>query len=338
MAAPRSKSPTIADVARVAGVSLPTVSRVLTGSTPVRAATRDRVVAAIRELSYRPNGAARALVRGRQPIVGVIARDTSAYGRARMLASIEERARAAEYVVAVTILDPADVASVPTALEVLLSQPIVGVVVLDYNTYDEATLRPRLGTIPIATVTSGADGGIDVPHVVIDDRSAARAMTEYLLSLGHRTVHHVAVPGINGRLHARELGWREALDAAGREAPEPRRTDWTIESARAAGASLAAQSDVTAVFCSNDQIAFGVMRSLYERGRRVPEDVSVAAIDNEPLAGAWVPSLTTYHLDWDWAGEAAFALLMGAEPGVLNPVGDARGGLILRESSGPPRT
>lgn len=88
----KRKPPTIVDVARVAGVSLPTVSRVLTGSTPVRDVTRDRVLAAIADLGFRPNGAARALVQGQQSIIGVITPDTSAYGYSRMLLSIEKRA------------------------------------------------------------------------------------------------------------------------------------------------------------------------------------------------------------------------------------------------------
>jgi DNA-binding LacI/PurR family transcriptional regulator len=331
----RKRSPTIADVARVANVSLPTVSRVLTGATPVREPTRNRVLAAIKELGYRPNGAARALVRGQQPIVGVITRDTSSYGDARMLMSIEDRARRAGYVVAIAVLEPGDTERTSTALDVLLAQPIVGVIVLDYNSYDEDRLRGRLGPIPIATVMHGSDFEMEVPHVFLDDRQAAREVTRHLLSLGHTTVHHVAVPGPHGRPHARELGWREALAEVGAPAPPPHYADWSIASGQVAGAALAQDPSVTAIFCSNDELAFAVMRSLHVAGRRVPGEVSVAGIDDIPLAEAWVPSLTSYRLDFDWAGAAAFELLTDPVDGA-KAAGSPATRLVIRESSAPP--
>ncbi|WP_422933298.1 LacI family DNA-binding transcriptional regulator [Sinomonas sp. P47F7] len=330
-----NRPPTIVDVARAARVSVPTVSRVLTGSVPVRPETRDRVLAAIAELGYRPNGAARALVQGRQPIVGIITRDPSAYGRARMVLNIEERARQSGFVVAIAVLDPTDTASTDSALDVLLAQPIAGVIVLDYNLYDSKKLHARLGAVPVATVTNGGDIGIDVPHVLVDDRAAAREVTRHLLGLGHATVHHVAVPGARGEPHARELGWREALREAGAPEPPTVMSDWSIESGRKAGLRLAADPSVTAVFCSNDELAFPVMRALHEAGRRVPDDVSVAGIDDEPLAGSYIPSLTTYRLDFDWAGLAAFELLAHPNRADLR-VGIARHGLVLRESTAPP--
>lgn len=333
----RKRPPTIADVARIAGVSLPTVSRVLTGATPVREATKDRVRAAIDELGYRPNGAARALVQGQQPIVGVITPDTSAYGYSRMLLNIEERARRAGYLVAIAVLDPADVNGATAAIDVLLGQPIVGVIVLDYNSYDAPRLKASLGAVPIATVRHGDDDGrFDVAYVRSDDRKAAADVTQHLLDLGHHTVHHVAAPGTHGNTHIREQAWRETLLAAGAAVPDPIRTDWSISSARAAGAILAQDPDVTAIFCANDELAFAVMRSLHEAGRRVPEGVSVAAIDDEPLAEIWVPSLTSYHLDFEWAGAAAVELLLDPH-GVT---GSGTGGdfrLIARESTAPPR-
>lgn len=328
----RRRPPTIADVAREAGVSLPTVSRVLTGSTPVRAETRAKVETAMKRLQYRPNGAARALVKGQQPIVGVIAPDTAAYGRTRMMTAIEERARAAGYVVAVAILDPSDSEGVSTVVEVLLGQPIVGVIVLDYNSYNTAQLHSQLGSIPIATVTNGVDPDADIAHVLIDDRAAARAVTEHLLSMGHQTVHYVSVPYVGGRLHPRELGWRDALTASGITPPTPVPSDWSMETAARAGSELAAEPTVTAVFCPNDEIAFSVMRSMHEAGRSVPGDVAVAGIDDHPLARSYVPSLTTYRLDWSWAGRVALELLMDPA-GAPDRAGAPDNRLIARESS-----
>ncbi|MBT8159659.1 MULTISPECIES: LacI family DNA-binding transcriptional regulator [Arthrobacter] len=330
----RRRPPTIADVARVAGVSQPTVSRVLTGNIPVREVTKDRVRAAMKSLGYRPNGAARALVQGRQPIVGVITRDTSLHGYSRMLANIESRARQAGYLVAIVALDPADLQTSMSALDVLLGQPIIGVVVLDYTTYD-VRLKDSLGNLPISTVIHGDLTDIDVPHVRVDDRKAAYEVTNHLLSLGHRTVHHVAAPSRNGEPHIREAAWRQALLDAGAPVPEALRTDWSIAAAREAGTALARDPGVTAIFCANDEIAFAVMRSIHEAGKRVPQDISVAGIDDEPLAATWVPGLTTYRLDFDWAGAAALELLMEPDEPV-STAGTPSYGLVTRESTAPP--
>lgn len=308
----------------------------MTGSTPVSDLTTAKVRAAMDELGYRPNGAARALVHGQQPIVGVIAPDTAAYGRSRMLTEIEDRARASGYVVAIAILDPADIEGVSAAVDVLLSQPILGVVVLDYNSYNTIQLHSKLGAIPIATVTNGADTDADIAHVLVDDRAAAGAVVDHLLDLGHRTVHYVSVPYYGGRSHPRELGWREALTARGVVPPKPAMSDWTVESALRAGAELAADADVSAIFCPNDEIAFAVMRSLHDAGRRVPQDVSVAGLDDHPLAASWVPSLTTYRLDWGWAGRAALELLINPD-GESNPTDRPTSMLLDRESTSSPQ-
>ncbi|WP_380160488.1 LacI family DNA-binding transcriptional regulator [Kineococcus sp. R86509] len=336
MPGPRRKASTIVDVARVAGVSLPTVSRVLNDTVPVRPATRARVLAAMEELSYRPNSAARTLKSGQQSIVGVIAPDTVSYGRARMLAQIEERARSREYLVAVTYVEPDVVGKASSALDVLLGQSVVGVVVLDLNTYDAPALQARLGDVPWATVTNGLGLTIDVPHVMVDDRLAAADMTRHLLGLGHHTVHHVAVPGFGSDVHSRELGWRDALLEAGVPVPEPVMCDWTPASARLAGLRLAGDPSLTAVFCTNDEIALGVMRGLHEAGREVPRDVSVAGIDDQPLAQCWVPALTTYRMDFDWAGAAAFELLLDPLHGA-DRAGRPTSGIIVRESCSKPR-
>lgn len=329
------RPPTILDVAKAAGVSLPTVSRVLTGSTPVSEKKREQVLAAMKELGYRPNGAARALVQGRQPIVGVITEDVTSYGATRMIRSIEEEARRAGYVVAIAVMGPLDQNATGNALEVLLNQPIVGVVVLDFHRYNQEALLERLAGVSITTVTSDDEAGFR--HVVIDDRRAARELTEYLLSLGHLTVHHVSVPGTNGQLHPREVGWREALNVAGATVPDPIQTDWSIGSGRAAGAALAQDPTVTAVLCANDELAFGVMRSLRDAGRSIPNDVSIAGMDDHPLADAWVPALTTYRLDFDWAGAAALRLLLQPKRSKASPEPTAFR-MITRGTTAAPRS
>ncbi|WP_422934080.1 LacI family DNA-binding transcriptional regulator [Sinomonas sp. P47F7] len=340
MRAPRDdRPPTIHDVAREAGVSLPTVSRVLTGSTPVSKKRRDQVLAAMKRLGYRPNGAARALVQGRQPIIGIVTPDVT-YGSAQMVRSAERAARNAGYVVTVSVIDPYDLTRADTSLDVLLAQPIVGVIVLDFDRYDLKDLAEKLAGLPVSTISSGGDDHLR--HVVVDDRRAARELTEHLLALGHKTVHHVSFPGPHGHPHPRELGWRDALIAAGVPVPTPIQIDPTLEgdqyvrAGRPSVNELLRDPSLTAVFCGNDQIAFGVMRGLTDAGLSVPQDVSVAGIDDEPLAEFWGPALTTYRLDFDWAGAAALRALLQPEE-TNERAASSTFGLVVRDSTTKPK-
>lgn len=335
------RPPTIRDVAREAGVSLPTVSRVLTGAVPVSEKRRNQVLDAMTRLGYRPNGAARALVHGRQPIIGVVAPDVS-FGSSAMIRAVEREARRSGYVVTVTVVNPYDLTQMGSSLDVLLAQPIVGVVVLDFDRFDLEELTSKLGGVPVSAITSATEEATN--RVVVDDRAAARAMTEHLLSLGHRTVHHVSFPGPRGRMHPREQGWRDALVAHAASIPDPIQIDTSVEddlhvqAGQDAVPALLRNSDVTAVFCANDQIAFGVIRTLTRLGISVPEAVSVVGIDNEPIAKFWSPSLTTYNLDFEWAGALASQMLLQGEG--AQDAGEEAGppsiGVILRESSASP--
>lgn len=333
------RPPTIHDVAREAGVSLPTVSRVLTGSTPVSEKRRTQVLEAMKRLGYRPNGAARALVQGRQPIIGVVTPDVS-YGSSEMIRAIEREARRAGYVVSVTVVDPYDLTRIDTSLDVLLAQPIAGVVVLDFDRYDLNELADKLGGVPVSTISSEKDE--QVRHIVVDDRLAARVLTEHLLSLGHQTVHHVSFPGPHGRIHPRELGWRDALNAANAPTPKPIQISVSVGGVRLVDAGRAAVDELlrdpalTAVFGANDQIAFGISRTLAERGYRVPEDVSIVGMDDETIAEYWTPALTTYRLDFDWAGAAALNMLLQPD---MKEDGSAPStfGIKIRQSTAGPR-
>lgn len=292
----------------------------------------------MKRLGYRPNGAARALVQGRQPIIGVIAPDVS-YGSTEMIRAIEREARLAGYVVTVTVVDPDDLARIDSSLDVLLAQPIAGVVVLDFDRYDLKMLTEQFSGAPMATISSAQDDRFR--HIVIDDRLAARHLTEHLLALGHKTVHHVSFPGPHNGMHPRERGWRDALTAAGASIPEPIAINIGLDDDRLVDAgqesvdALLRDAELTAVFCANDRIAFGVIRTLIKRGHSVPEDVSVVGIDDEPLAAYWTPELTTYRLDFDLAGAAALRLLLQSDDFEMTE--DPSVGIRIRNSTSAPR-
>lgn len=333
----RARLPVISDVARAAGVSVPTVSRVLNGTAVVSEHKRDLVLAAVRALGYRPNGAARALVTGRPSMVSVLTSNTTRFGYATTIQGIEEAARRSGLIVAITVIDSEEDTSVAAVVDLVLAQPVAGVVVLEFDRLGTRALEALPPAFPVAVVSSWSDGR-EVPRVLFDDRRGGLEATSYLLGLGHRTVHHVSVPA-SGRPSGRTLGWRAALNAAGAVVPEVIEADWTPQSGFEAGRVLAATRDCTAVLCGNDEIAFGVIRALQMDGRGVPDDVSVVGFDDHPLAAYWSPALTTVGQDFAQLGRAALGFLTSGWSG--QPVSAPDPGpvlhLITRDSARPPR-
>lgn len=296
------------DVAERAGVSVSTVSRVLTGRTPVSPALRQRVQAAVDELGYRPNAAAQTLVSGRRSTVAVLARNTLRYGYAATLQGIEEAARAAGYVVTIGVIESEDPDALKGAVDLMLSQPLAGAVVVEFDAVGVATLDALPESLPVVAAAGARRKPGSRPHAFLDDEAGGREATEYLLSLGHRTVHHVAIPATRAR-SGREWGWRAAMLDAGLEPPAVLRAGYDPDSGYEAGQELARDPSVTAVLCGNDEVAIGVVRALVEAGRRVPEDVSVVGFDDEPFARMWAPPLTTVVQDFTGLGRRTFQLL-----------------------------
>jgi DNA-binding LacI/PurR family transcriptional regulator len=180
------------------------------------------------------------------------------------------------------------------------------------------------------------------PWVWLDDRRAAAEATRYLLSLGHRTVHYLAIPS-STHTSQRQAGWRQALEESGAPVPAPVPCGWTPRSGYQTGQRLAANPEVTAVLCGNDDIALGVMRAVHAAGLSIPGDVSVVGFDDTPVAEFLTPPLTTVRLDFADLGRACFALLRSLlEPTAMSPAtGELHAQrpqpeLVIRESAGPP--
>ncbi|WP_395244625.1 LacI family DNA-binding transcriptional regulator [Agromyces sp. MMS24-K17] len=328
------RTSTIADVAARAGVSVPTVSRVLTGAARVSPAKRELVEAAIAELNFRPSAAARTLASRRSQVVAIIAGDTSRYGYAETIRGVEESARAEGYTVMITVVESADDDEVDRAITATLTQAIAGVVVLKFDPPGVAALKRLPPDLPVVALSGVRDVG--VPQAVLDETRAAEELTAFLLGLGHRTVHHVRIPP-SRREDGRTTGWRRALRKADAPIPELHDADWRPQSGLAIGRELAADDSVTAVFCGNDEIAMGVIRGLVDSGLRVPEDVSVVGFDDHPLAEMWSPPLTTVSQDFAGMGRRGFQLLLD----VLTETGDRRYSserptLVIRSSAAAP--
>ena len=330
-----SRPPVMADVARLAGVSYQTVSRVLNEHPNVRPLTRDRVLAAIRELAYRPNAAARTLVTRRTHTFGVITSDTMLYGPTSMLYGFE-RAAHDSYFVSVASLPALDRRSMLDAVDRFLGQGIEGIVVI--ATVDTAVAA--LGHVPpeVPLVAVGCGTRASVTSVAIDNVAGAAAATRYLLGLGHRSVFHVAGPANCLDARERAEGWRQALRETGADEPALLVGDWSASSGYRLGTQLADDPGLTAVFCGNDTMALGVIRALAERGLRVPEDVSIIGFDDVPEAGYYRPPLTTVRQDFGEVGRQALSTLVDRMSGAI-PAGPrvrVAPELIIRASAAAP--
>ncbi|KDN87518.1 LacI family transcriptional regulator [Kitasatospora cheerisanensis KCTC 2395] len=327
----------MADVAKLAGVSHQTVSRVLNGAPHVRPGTRDRVLAAIRELDYRPNSAARALVTRRSQTLGVVSFESTLYGPASMLDGIERAARSAGYFVSVASLRSLDSRSVQEAVDRLRDQGVEGIVVVAPQTSAVSAVAKVTSSVPVVAVGSGTRSSI--PAVTVDNRSGAETATRQLLDLGHRTVHHLAGPVGWLESQDRQEGWRHALKAAGATAPPVEAGDWSARSGYEAGQRIARLTEVTAVFCANDHMALGLLRALHESGRSVPGEISVIGFDDIPEAAYFIPPLSTVRQDFGELGRRALELLVAELGGTGHPIPRIRitPELVLRRSAGPAR-
>ncbi|SDT70145.1 LacI family DNA-binding transcriptional regulator [Jiangella sp. DSM 45060] len=336
------RSPVMADVARIAGVSHQTVSRVLNHHPNVRQATRDRVVAAIEELGYRRNLSARALVTRRTNTLGVVAFDTTLYGPASTLFGLEQAARDAGYFISIVSLKTINRKTVGEALDYLAAQAVDGLIAIAPQVEAAAAVSALQGHVPVVAVEGGeADG---MPVVAVDQTRGAELATRHLLDLGHRTVWHVAGPADWLEAEGRRRGWRRTLEAAGIAAPPVVAGDWSPRAGYAAGrhiADAARAGRATAVFVSNDQMALGLLRALHEAGIRVPQDVSIVGFDDIPEAEFLTPPLTTIRQDFAEVGRKSIALLLdlietGPGPETARVV--VAPALVTRASTAPPAT
>jgi DNA-binding LacI/PurR family transcriptional regulator len=330
--------PVMADVARMAGVSKQTVSRVLNDHPAVRPETREAVLEAMRELGYRPSRSARSLASGRTRMLGVISFDAARYGPAAILTAINTAAQEAGYLVSSIALDTADHTTVVEAVNRLSAEGADGVIAIAPQLWVGRTLAEAtdLGT-PLVVLENALDDS--TPLVTGDSRTGARKATEHLLGLGHATVWHIAGPAGWTSADHRLAGWRATLQAASADVPAPLVGDWSADSGYDLGRRLAGRADVTAVFASNDQMALGLLHALHESGRAVPGDVSVVGYDDIPEAAHLLPPLTTVRTDFAEIGTRSLRLLLDRIDGpgersrvdTLVPVD-----LVVRASSGPP--
>ena len=338
MTTSNTREPAMVDVARLAGVSHQTVSRVLNNHPNVRVETARRVRAAIAELGYRPNRAARALVTGRSQLLGVVALNTTLYGPASLLTAFERAAGNAGFAVSVGSVGSLDRQSISAVIERHLDQRVAGIVAIAPVASAAEAMDGLTAEVPLVTIDG--DPQRATAGVTVDQAAGARAATQHLLDAGHRTVWHVSGPADWFDSAGRVSGWEATLRDAGAEVPPVLPADWSAASGYRVGQTLARIPEVTAVFAANDHLALGILRALHERGLRVPDDISVVGFDDVPEAGYFIPPLTTVRPDFHAVAERALTLLLvqieaGTPSAELHTLAPA---LVQRGSVARPRT
>ncbi|MBA3528464.1 MAG: LacI family DNA-binding transcriptional regulator [Propionibacteriaceae bacterium] len=326
------------DVARAAGVSHQTVSRVLNGHPRVRPETRDRVLAAVADLGYRRNLAARALVTSRSGTIGLLSPRSTLHGPVSTLISIEEAVRTAGMFVSVASLRDYDVSSVAAALDHFLDQGVEGIIVIAPVPAAVRAASALASQVPMIVIASDTAAGPGYQTISVDQEMGARLATRHLVELGHTHIAHISGPADWLDASARRRGWHRELSDSGLVAGRSLVGDWTAESGLAVGRQLLAEGLPSAVFAANDLMALGLVRALTEAGRHVPAEVSVVGFDDIEGASCYLPPLTTVRQDFTVLGERSCELLLAqlsneetASAAIMAPE------LIVRSSTCPPR-
>lgn len=332
------------DVAARAGVSRQTVSRVVNGHPNIRETTRLRVLAAMEELQFRPNRAARMLSTARSKTIGILTSSSSSlFGPSSGIDAVETAAREAGYFATVARMASLSLDEIESAVDHLVAQAVEGIVVVAPQDQVLDAIRQVAITVPF--VTLHGDGGPD-DHF-IDQAEGTRLAVRHLIELGHTSIAHLPGPQDWAEAVARSRAFVTETSNAGVRGLVSRPGDWTAASGARVGAELltdpnfSGAAGVTAVFASNDQMALGVLHALHNTGRSAPHDVSVVGFDDIPEASYFLPPLTTVRQDFNEMGTRSLRLLLHtietgepARSGSLVPPE-----LIVRAStSAPPRT
>lgn len=331
---------TIEDVARLAGVSIKTVSRVTNNEPNVRAGTRERVREAIAELGYRPNPSARSLAARRSYLVGLLYDNPSPSYLINIQNGALSTCRAEGYDL---VIHPCDYRSADLSedLTTMVRQSRVDGVILTPPLCDMPSVLELLKELDTPFVRiSPADSLYQRRSITTNDQEVSAQMTEYLLGLGHRHVGFICGHPDHGAVSSRYDGYVAALAAAS----IPLREELVIQGYNSveSGEQSAQQlldlaQPPTAIFAANDDMAAGALRAAHERGVRVPADLSVAGFDDTPIAQQVWPTLTTIRQPIKQMAERATAVLLQQLRDDADADLDRRidCGLVLRDSTAP---
>ena len=337
----RRMNVTIKDVARLADVSVATVSRVLNASAPVREVTRARVLKVARDLRFTPNGAARTLSSRHARALGVILPDLYGEFFSELLRGIDLEAQRTGHSLLVSSSHH-DAHGVSVAVRSMRGR-VDGLLVMAPELSPAALATAIPDGMPVVILNALPTPGASAA-VMVDNLAGTRAVVHYLAKLGHREVAFICGPRSNADAAARLRGYRTAMRSAGLTVrPEfVLAGDFTEDSGWRAARELMGRKGKrpTALFAANDAMAVGALLALHESNVDVPGEISVVGFDDIPIARYVTPALTTVHVAIDVLGGRAAALLFRALADPAGGVGTHKevvpAELIVRHSCGPP--
>jgi LacI family transcriptional regulator len=299
-----NKPATIYDVARVAGVSHQTVSRVLRGLQGMSDETRERVQQVAADLHYRPSVVARELASSRPSRIGVVGYETFESSTSKVLKGVNDVATAAGYVLDIVTVDPlGEVDEIARRLDAINGSDAAGLLATSPTANVRQALQNSVFRMPVFLDVNG-----DVDHTpgpYFGTSISAQLVMQHLIGLGHQRIAHVAGPAGWDSASNREAVYRACFADSDIDEALVVRGDWSAKSGYEAAQLLPFEMGVTAIFVANDRMALGVLRALGERGIRVPHDISVAGIDDIPEAAYFSPPLTSVHIDFAEGGRVA---------------------------------
>ncbi len=328
-----SNTVTILDIAREAGVSPSTVSRVLNGTVPVAPDKRDLVLAVVKKFRYHPNPIAQGLVRGRTAAIGVLTQSIASPYYGEILLAVEQGLAGSGYHLIFTSGNWQTEDEL-AALDLLSTRRVDGLIVLAGVISDD-DLRRAADELPLVVIGRSI-AGIEDQCLRIDDFHAAYEATRYLISLGHQRIVHIAGPVHHQDAVDRRAGYLRALQEASLTLDEQLIMvgDFTEQSGLLAMQALLNRAMIfSAIFAANDQMAYGARLALYRHGIRVPDDVSLVGFDDQPASAYTTPALTTVRQpthDMGRAAAQAVLRLLNGQPPAL-PVITTE--LVIRESA-----
>ncbi len=332
------KAKTINDIARLAGVSKKTVSRVINQSPLVRQDTREKVEALMRDVGYTPDPIARGLAFRRSFLIGMVYDNPTAQFIVNMQYGALDTLRGSGFELVVHPCDSRSPGYIDGVRRFVQQQKLHGVMLVPRVSEDQA-LADMLDEIGVRYVRIAAVS-LDKPErmVVTHDHDGAAEVADYLLSLGHKDIALITGPATYRSAIERTGGFLGALQRRGIELPKARVVEagYTFESGVAAAEKLlAGKKRPSAIFCGNDEMAAGVYRAALRSGIQIPQQLSVVGYDDSPLASRLWPPLTSVRRDTRDTGRIAAAMLLHTE-GTPRPMASVRPHLVIRDSCQPP--
>jgi DNA-binding LacI/PurR family transcriptional regulator len=307
---------TIRDIAREAGVSVQTVSRVLNDRPDVAAGTRAKVEELIATMGYEPNVVAQALVSQRSTTFGYICSGLEYVGVSATLGGLAGRCESAGYALLLQTVAEGDYEAIASAMRFLIRRNVEGIVVqvpsFNHDDFERSGQAPA--QLPRMVFLRATNTG-PYPSIRVDDFGGGVTAVSHLVGRGRSRIAHITGPIDRhwGEAEERLGGWRHGMEQAGLKTDLIEAGDWTPASGAAAMNRLLERApDLDAVFVSNDQMALGAMSSCRDAGRRIPTDVAIVGFDGLPESEHFEPPLTTVRQPMVGLGEQAIDMLLAA--------------------------